>query len=282
MIDTHAHLHHAAFASDRAATLERAFAAGMSACLEVNIDAAGWPEVRALAESDPRIFATVGIHPHDTGRATEDDLDRLAMHLDHPKVRAVGETGLDYFRDYAPYEHQRAFFRRHVALARERRLPLVVHARERVDGPSAHDDIFRLLEEEGRGEVRGVLHCFSGGLEQARRAIAMGFLLGIGGAITYAPGRSRPLLRAIGEEKGPRVFLLETDCPYLSPQPKRGARNEPAFLPFVVEALASALGISAAEIERFTDAAARELFALPPAGPGTESRDSPPAAGLSA
>ena len=110
----------------------------------------------------------------------------------------------------------------------------------------------------------------------------MGFLLGIGGAITYAPGRSRPLLRAIGEELGPRVFLLETDCPYLSPQPRRGARNEPAFLPFILEALASALGLAAADIERSTDAAARELFALPSADSSPENRGSPPAAGWSA
>lgn len=276
MIDTHAHLHHAAFAEDRAGAAARAFEAGLAAMLEVNIDLAGWRGVRALAESDPRIFASVGIHPHDTGRATPRDLDLLAAELGHPQVKAVGETGLDYFRDYAPHDRQRDYFRRHVALARRHRLPLVVHARERSDGPSAHEDIFRILEEDGAGQVRGVLHCFSGGLPEARRAAALGFSLGIGGAITYAPRRSGPLLREIADTLGPGIFVLETDCPYLSPQPRRGSRNEPAHIPFILTALAGALGLAPEEVEQRTDAAARALFDLPSAAGGAgETRSAP-------
>jgi TatD DNase family protein len=262
MIDTHCHLHHAQFEADRAAARDRAFAAGLSALLEVNIDAAGWARAAELAATDRRIFLTVGIHPHDTGRAGAGDLDRLADHLGHERVRAVGETGLDYFRDYAPHDVQRDFFRRHVSLARESGLPLVVHARERAGGPSAHADIFRILEEEGRGRVRGVLHCFSGDLEVARRAAAIGFRLGIGGAVTYSPERSGALLAAIAGAVGPEIFVLETDCPYLGPVPRRGRRNEPANLPLIAEALGRYLGASAEEIGRMTDASADDLFGL--------------------
>jgi TatD DNase family protein len=263
MIDTHAHLQTTPFDADREPALARAFAAGLEAIIEVNIDAAGWPRALAVAERDPRVFLTVGIHPHDTGRAAPEDLDRLAGNIWHPRVRAVGETGLDYFRDYAPAELQRDFFRRHVALARESRLPLVVHARTGPDGPPVYADIFRILAEEGRGRVRGVLHCFSGGLVEARAAVALGFRLGIGGAITYRPRESGPLLAALAAELGPEVFVLETDCPWLPPQPHRGKRSEPAFVPLVAAALAGYLGVTSAEVERITDTTARDLFRLP-------------------
>jgi TatD DNase family protein len=263
MIDTHAHLQAIPFDADRDVALARAFAAGLVAIIEVNIDAAGWSRTLAVAERDPRVFLTVGIHPHDAGRAGPEDLDRLAGNLDHPRVRAVGETGLDYFRDYAPAELQRRFFRRHVCLARETGLPLVVHARTGPDRPPVHGDIFRILEEAGGGGVRGVLHCFSGGLVEAREAAAIGFSLGIGGAITYHPRQSGPLLAAIAAELGPEIFVLETDCPWLPPQSHRGKRNEPAFVPLVVAALAGYLGLTPGEVERITDASARELFRLP-------------------
>jgi TatD DNase family protein len=265
MIDTHAHVHARAFARDRAEVLSRAFASGVGKILEVNIDAAGFPEARALAESDPRIYLTCGIHPHDTVRSEIADLESLAGQLGHPRVRAVGETGLDYFRDYAPHDRQRDFFRRHVALARETGLPLVVHARERADGPSAHDDIVSILEEEGAGKVRGVFHCFSGDRGIARRVVGLGFVLGIGGAVTYSPRRSGPLLADIAAACGPEVFVLETDCPYLTPHPRRRERNEPANIPVIAAALAAYLGMNVDEVERLTDATAERLFGL---GPG--------------
>jgi TatD DNase family protein len=263
MIDTHAHLQATPFDADREAVLARAFAAGLVGIIEVSIDAAGWPRALAVAERDPRVWLTVGIHPHDTGRAAPEDLDRLAENLNHPRVRAVGETGLDYFRDYAPSEAQQSFFRRQVRLARETGLPLVVHARTGPNGPPVHGDIFRIVEEGGGGLVRGVLHCFSGGLAEAREGAALGFCLGIGGAITYHPRQSGPLLAAIAAELGPEVFVLETDSPWLPPQPHRGKRNEPAFVSLVAAALAGYLGITMAEVERVTDASARKLFRLP-------------------
>jgi TatD DNase family protein len=262
MIDTHAHLHAKAYDWDRPATLARAFDAGVEPLLEVNIDAGGFPHALALAESDPRVYLTVGIHPHDTGRAQPRDLDRLFRRLDHPRVRAVGETGIDYYRNYAPHDLQQEFFRRHVTAARETGLPLVVHARQGPHGPSAHDDIFRILKEEGHGKVTGVLHCFSGAMDEARRAAVLGFALGIGGAITYNPKRSFPLLSAIAAELGTGMFVLETDCPYLTPHPRRNERNEPANIPVIARALADALAMPPEAIERQTDANAMRIFRL--------------------
>jgi TatD DNase family protein len=269
MIDTHVHLQTQAFDTDRETVLSRAFAAGLSAIIEVNIDAAGWPRARMVADSDPRIFVSAGIHPHDTGRATLEELHRLAGEAHHPRLCAVGETGLDYFRDYAPVERQREFFRAHVSLARARGLPLIVHARTGPDGPPVHADIFRILDEEGGGAVRGVLHCFSGGLPEAREAKARGFRLGLGGGITYRPRQSGPLLASIAAELGPEIFVLETDCPWLPPQVHRGTRNEPAYVPLVAGELSRYLGISVSDLEGLTDAAARELFRLPDPGLAT-------------
>lgn len=268
MIDTHAHIHTSAFDADRRQVLDRAYAAGLTAILEVNIDRSGWDRVREVVASEPRLFATVGIHPHDTGSAELADLEILLRDLGHPKVRAVGETGLDYYRDYAPHDRQRQFFRRHVAAARESGLPLVVHSRERRDGPSAHDDTLRIIEEEGRGEVRGVLHCYSGDLPMARRARSLGFKLGLGGAITYSPARSGPLLRSIADELGLGIFILETDCPFLAPHPRRNDRNEPGNVPRIAAVLADYLGRGIDEIEAATDHAARELFDLDSGGGG--------------
>jgi len=262
MIDTHAHVHDRAFASDRAEVLQRAFAAGVHTLLEVNIDARRWPATRELAHLDARIFTTVGIHPHDTGTATFDEFEALAAQAGDSRVRAVGETGLDYYRNYAPHDLQREFFTRHVALARETGLPLVVHARAAAGDPSAHEDVLRILAQEGRGAVRGVLHCFSGDLEIARRAADLGFRLGIGGAVTYNPKRSAPLLRSIREALSAEVFVLETDCPYLPPHPHRRARNEPANIPVIAAALAGYLEMPLAEVERITDESAQALFHL--------------------
>jgi TatD DNase family protein len=262
MIDTHAHLHSQAFKHDSEEVIRRAFAAGLRYLLEVNIDAQGWPNAVELAARDPRIFLTVGIHPHDTGRAGTADLDCLEAHLGDPMVRAVGESGLDYYRNYAPHDLQRMFFTRQVAWARETGLPLVVHSRQSADGPSAHQDVLRILLEEGRGQVRGVFHCFSGDLEVARRAADLGFRLGLGGGITYNPGRSGPLLVSIAQALGPEIFVLETDCPYLTPHPRRHDRNEPANIPAIAAALAQYLGLSLDEVERSTDASAISLFRL--------------------
>ncbi len=253
MIDTHAHVHSQAFNKDRGEVLRRTWESGSRYLVEVNINARGWPKVVEMADSDPRIFITVGIHPHNAEPESLDDLEKLLQSVDHPKVVAIGETGLDYYRDYAPHDLQQSLFRRHVAVARETLLPMVVHAR------ASHDDILSILEDEGRGEVRGVLHCFSGDVGIAARAQDLGFLLGFGGATTYNPRRSGVLVRELG--LGP--IVLETDCPYLTPHPNRRKRNEPANIPVIARALAAYLGVEVDEGEKRTDANAIRLFGLP-------------------
>ena len=253
MIDTHAHVHARAFDKDRSDVIRRVWDSGARFLVEVNISPQDWPKVRDLAASDPRIFSTIGIHPHDSGRASLRDLEDLFGHLGDPKIRAIGETGLDYFRDYAPRDVQQDFFRRHIAIARETGLPLVVHSR------AAHDDVLRAIEEEGRGEVRGVFHCFAGDEAVAARARDLGFLLGFGGATTYNSKRSAALLQSVGLD----AIVLETDCPYLTPHPRRNDRNEPANIPIIAAAIAGYLEVEVGEVERVTDANAIRLFNLP-------------------
>ncbi len=253
MIDTHAHVHSRAFDKDRGDVLRRVWESGGRYMVEVNISAADWPRVRELASGDPRIFVTVGIHPHDSSREGPEDLARLFREIAHPKVRAIGETGLDYYRNYAPHDLQRDLFRLHVAKARESGLPLVVHSR------AAHEDTLCIIEEEGRGKVRGVMHCFSGDEGTARRALDLGFVLGFGGAVTYNPARAGSIVRTVGLG----AIVLETDCPYLTPAPRRNDRNEPANIPIIAQAIAKILQTEVAEVESATDENAIRLFGLP-------------------
>jgi TatD DNase family protein len=260
MIDTHAHLHSRAFDADRAQVLARVFDAGVRFVLEVNIDQSGWSGTQGVLAMDPRVFGTVGIHPHDTGNASLEDLESMRTELGDPRIVAVGECGLDYYRDYAPYDVQREFFRRQVRWARETAKPLVVHSRQKKEGASSHEDVLAILEEEGRGEVRGVIHCFSGDLEVARRAHQLGFKLGMGGSISYGRKKNQKWVAEIAEAVGPESFVLETDCPYLTPYPHQSERNDPSFIPKIAEYLAEYLAMPVSEIERMTDASAIELF----------------------
>jgi TatD DNase family protein len=253
LIDTHSHVHARAFDEDRDAVLQRFWHAGGRYLVEANINARDWPRVREIGATDPRILVTVGVHPHETGRTEIAELEDLFRSLSGPGICAVGETGLDFYRNYAPHDAQKAFFRRHVAVARERMLPLVVHSR------AAHEETLVILEEEGRGEVHGVFHCFSGDERIARRASALGFLFGLGGSVTYSPKRWRPLVRSIGLDR----IVLETDCPYLTPHPHRNDRNEPANVRVIAGAIAGYLDIDLEEVERKTDANAIDLFDLP-------------------
>jgi TatD DNase family protein len=259
MIDSHAHLHFPDFDSDRAAVLTRAFALGVTAIVEVNVSPASWPQVARIAAADPRLFASLGIHPHDATPAATRELAQLAPALAQPapegmpaRIVAIGETGLDTVRSRSGHEDQRALFVAHVGLARETGLPLVIHCRE------AFPPLLELLDREGRGEVTGVFHCFSGGLEEARAVIRRGFRLGLGGAVTYALERWEAVLAQIPHE----AILLETDCPYLQPDPQRHARNEPAQLFTIAAAIAPLLGLDARALEDQADRNAVGLFRL--------------------
>lgn len=191
-----------------------------------------------------------GIHPHEAGRCTTDDLVEIARLAEDPDVVAVGETGLDFFRDRAPREQQEEVFREMVRLSRRLQKPLVLHIRE------AYPEAIRILEEEGGGEFGGVFHCFQGDAAAARRARELGFRLGLGGAITYWSASRRKLLREIPLE----AMLLETDAPWLRPAPERGRRNDSSQLVEVVGAIAAETGLDASTIARVTSVNARNTF----------------------
>lgn len=258
MIDTHAHLSAEAFEADRDAVIARAFDAGLSHIVEVGIEPRSSAWAVELAEAHPgRIFATCGIHPHDSGRHVPDDLEPLVELLSRPAVVAVGEAGLDFYRDYAPRDRQVAIFRRQVDLALAHELPLILHSR------GAEREVLDVLEELGASRVGGVLHCWGGPPELIPRVLELGFHLGFGGAVTRSKGRYRKVLPLVPLDR----MLLETDCPYLAPAPQTSRRNEPAFVTEVPPVMSALMDVPAAQIVAETDANARRLFGLPQAGP---------------
>ena len=251
LIDSHAHLDFPQFDGDRDAVIARAREAGLTAIVNVGTNLASSRASVALAEEYDFIYATVGIHPHDAETSNQAALDELRSLADHPKVVAIGEIGLDYYRDYSPRPAQRQAFRDQLALASALDRPVVIHSRD------AHSEVFATLHE---WTGTGVLHTYAAGLEHLEEAIDMDFYIGISGPVTFS---SADHLRAVAREVPLHRLLVETDCPYLTPAPHRGRRNEPAYVKLVAEAIAEARD---EPIERIADTATentRRLFGLP-------------------
>ncbi len=255
MIDSHAHLHRSEFDSDREEVLARARAAGVCLIVEAATDAASARRVIDLARRHPDLIrAAVGFHPCDVRAEREAEMEELEALAHEPEVVAIGETGLDFhWEENAPPEVQERFLRRHIALSRAVGKPLVLHHRKA--GPR----VAELLEEAGPPPAGGTFHCFAGDSALARRVVALGFKIGVGGSATFKKSHLPELLRGLG---GLRDVVLETDSPYLAPMPHRGKRNEPAYLALTRDQVAAALGVGAAALEEATDAAARALFRL--------------------
>ena len=249
-VDTHAHLQWTSFDKDRKKVLERAKEKRVTRIVNIGFDIAGSLKGIKLAENHKGLYATVGIHPHNANMLNEKTIDKLRELATNPKVVAIGEIGLDYYRNLSPKEKQKQAFETQLALARELNLPVVIHDRE------AHNDILQALSRH-KGKINGVMHCFSGSKEMAQQCIDLGFLISFNGTITY---RKNHELREIAKYIDLKHILLETDCPYLPPQSRRGRRNEPAFLPEVAEALAGVKRVSVDEIARTTSANARRLY----------------------
>lgn len=250
MIDSHAHLDFSPFDDDREAVIERAEEAGVVAILNVGADLASSRAAVALSEQYIFIYAAVGVHPHDAVTVTAAVLSELRALARHPKVVAVGEIGLDYYRDLSPRPVQRRAFADQLALAAELELPVVVHSRE------AHDDVLAVLRE---WDGTGVLHSYSAGPERLEEVLGLGFSIGISGPVTF-PKADR--LRAVAAAVPLDRLLVETDCPYLTPVPYRGRRNEPAYVSHVVEAVARARGGLAQAVARATADNARRVFGI--------------------
>ncbi len=263
-IDSHCHITADRFDEDRQATLDRAFEGGVEVLISIGsgYGIQGNGDAIRLAESDPRIFAAVGVHPHEA--AELDDATRAAIRkwLGHERVVALGECGLDYHYMNSPRETQRTVFAEQIALARELELPVSIHVRG--DQPNAYDDLLEIWLAEGRSELEGVLHCYTGNLEFARRAMDAGFLVSFSGILTFkASSELREVARQIPLDR----LMVETDAPFLAPQGHRGKRNEPLWVVIVGETLAELHGCPVEEIAARTTANTRRLFRLPNAPP---------------
>jgi TatD DNase family protein len=250
LIDTHAHLSYPQLAQDQEAVIRRAVEAGVTRIVDVGTNATTSRSAVASAECHPEVFASAGFHPHDAESADERGLEDVRSCLNGPRVIAVGETGLDFFRDNAPHDLQESLFRQHIALAVEHNLPLIIHSR------GAEDRVLDILQEKGAGAVGGVLHCFGGDAEQASRAVEIGFYLGFGGTLTFKKSTSLEVARSVPADR----LLFETDCPYLAPVPFRGKRNEPAYVKNIAEFLAEASACSFDDLARQTTENAARLF----------------------
>jgi TatD DNase family protein len=253
LIDSHCHLDSTEFDADRDETIQRALAAGVEHMLNIGTGN-GPPDLEAgvrLADKYPAFFATVGIHPHDAAKAGPGDYRRIADLLAHPKVIAVGEIGLDYHYDFSPREAQKSAFIEQMSIAAPAGKPIVIHTRE------AWQDTVTLLEKYWTPHgIGGIMHCFSGGPEEAQRALELGFYLSFGGILTFPKAAQ---VHAAAKAAPRDRILLETDAPYLAPVPKRGKRNEPALMVHTARKLADLRGESFEDVCRVTSENFRAL-----------------------
>ncbi|GMW05085.1 MAG: TatD family hydrolase [Dehalococcoides mccartyi] len=256
-IDTHAHLDMPEFDTDRQEIFRRAFENGVKTIITTGIDILSSQKAIDMAAANASIYAAVGIHPQECNGATEADFAHLDILADADKVVAIGECGLDYYRDYSPRHTQLETFYNHLDLADKSGLPLIIHCRQ------AEEDMLNILSnwsaQSPASEGKGVIHCFSGSAETALKYINMGFYIGLGGYIGYPSSKKyRADFAAIPLE----CIVLETDCPFLPPQSHRGERNEPAYIPLIAAILAEIKNLEPAEIASVTTANARRLFHL--------------------
>ncbi|HSZ16045.1 MAG TPA: TatD family hydrolase [Terracidiphilus sp.] len=270
LIDSHAHLDSERYAEDRPAMLARAAQAGVGAVLSIGIGE-GPAEMHQAFDlcrkyngqpGMPRLYASAGIYPHNTPEADDAALARLDNLLAEPEVIACGEIGLDYYHEGAPHDVQRAGLVRQLEIAAARKRPILIHCRPKDTLTDAWDHLFLTLDTYWRHTgLGGVMHCFGGGWEQARRSLDLGFLISFAGNLTYP--KAQPL-RDVAARLPVDSVLVETDAPWLAPAPDRGKRNEPAFVVRTAEILAAQLSVSTDEIEAATTRNFFRLFALPP------------------
>jgi TatD DNase family protein len=258
LIDSHCHLDDHAFDADRAEVLERAREAGVEMALAIG-SGDGPPDLEAairLADTIPWVYATVGVHPHEARKADPASLANLRRLCSHPRVLAVGEIGLDYHYDHSPREVQRDVFVAQMEIAQEAGKPIVIHTRE------AWDDTLELLRGHWQGQ--GIMHCFGGSDEQAKQALDLGFYISFSGILTFPKAEG---LRQTAARLPLDRILVETDCPYLAPVPRRGKRNEPAFVVETVRALGRARGLAEEDAAAATARNFLNLFQLQAAPP---------------
>lgn len=250
-VDSHCHLNYKGLVEDQDAVLARAADAGVSAMLNISTRKREWADIIATAEKAPNIWASVGIHPHEADSHADVDTAQLVAAADHPKVIAIGETGLDYFYDHSDREQQQESFRAHLVASRETGLPVIVHTRD------AEEDTARILREEmGKGPFPGVIHCFTASGEFADIALELGLFISISGIVTFKNAQDlRDTAARIPEER----LLIETDSPFLAPVPHRGKSCEPAFVADTGRFLADLRGV---RVERLAQTTAENFYTL--------------------
>jgi TatD DNase family protein len=253
MIDTHAHLDFKQFNQDRVQVIDYAFSNGVEKIINIGVDLKSSRDSVELSKEHEKIFAAVGFHPHDAGDFMDQQLKEIERLAQNKKVVAIGEMGLDFYRNLSPREDQISAFERQIDLAHQLKLPIVVHVRE------AWEDALLVLKRKQANIFGGVLHSFSGNLEQAREALGMGFYLGLNGTLTYPGSRVAPIVKEFPLES----ILVETDCPYLPPVPHRGQRNQPAYVEFVLKKLSQIFSpLTFEDLDRITTLNAHRLFKL--------------------
>ena len=250
LFDSHAHLDDEKFADDREAVIARAKENGVTHIINIGADMESSARSVALASQHESIYAAVGVHPHEAEKVVAADYDQLAKWTRLDKVVAIGEIGLDYYYDLSPRDLQKEVFIRQLDVARQMHMPIVIHDRD------AHGDTMAILKREGKGLI-GVVHCFAGSLEMANELIKMGWYIGCDGPVTFKNAAKLPeIMTKIPLER----LLIETDSPYLTPVPLRGKRNEPAYVRFVAEHIATLRGISGEELAKVTTKNVCDLF----------------------
>ena len=254
LIDSHAHLNFDNFKDDFSEVLERAQNSGVKYIINIGIDGESILSSVALAEKHDFIYASVGIHPHNADTYTSEDVDLVKKYISHPKVVALGEIGLDYFREYADHDNQRKLLNAMIDIGLKAKKPLIIHTR------AALDETLQILQKKGAGENGGVFHCFSGDAEFAHRVIKFGFYVSFAGNLTYAKSTLAETAEAVPIEK----TLIETDCPFLTPHPRRGKRCEPADVRTTAEKLAEIKKLSLEDIARITTLNVYNLFGIGP------------------
>lgn len=253
LFDSHAHYDDEAFDSDRDEIIANAHGDGVEYILNASSDRASVSKSVALARKYPFIYAAIGIHPHNVGEIDESIVDYLIDLSNDPKVVAIGEVGLDYHYDFSPRELQKEWFAKQIALARRLKLPIIVHSRE------ASEDTLKIIKDEAARDVGGVFHCYSGSVEMARELLELNFYIGVGGAVTFKNARKLPdVVRYIPEDR----LLIETDCPYMTPEPYRGSRNDSRYVRLVAQKIAELRGESFDRVAEYTTKNARTLFKI--------------------
>ncbi|KZK98427.1 putative deoxyribonuclease YcfH [Pseudovibrio sp. Ad14] len=256
LVDSHCHLDFPDFAEERDQIIERAHEAGVKLMVTICTRVRKFEQIKEIAEAYDSVYCSVGTHPHQAGEETDVTTEELVEIAKHPKVVAIGEAGLDYFYDNASPEDQEKVLRTHIAAARETQLPLVIHSRD------ADEDMMRILEEEMKaGSFPALLHCFSSGKELAMKGLELGLYVSFSGILTFKHSTE---LREIAAELPMDRLLVETDAPYLAPQPWRGKRNEPAYVAHTNKVLAEALGVSEDVMAKATTQNFLRLFSKVP------------------